>query len=130
MYGVSVTTYFSAAKYLCLPLLFFMYPFIFDKSFIVKPNSREYHIEVRIATSKGFRLRLIDTQTKTGRKHRRGLDTLNKIKFTHPTMVNAIKQIFGTSKYQKVLVVWEVENNSVIKKQKNSTTLKYGKCQP
>ena len=33
-------------------------------------------------------------------------------------MVNAIKQIFGTSKYQKVLVVWEVENNSVIKKAK------------
>jgi len=75
-------------------------------------------------------LRLIDTQTKTGRKHRRGLDTLNKIKFTHPTMVNAIKQIFGTNKYQKVLVVWEVENNSVIKKQRNSTILKYGKCQP
>lgn len=85
----------------------------------VNPISGEkYHIEVRIATSKGFRLRLIDTQTKTGRKHRRGLDTLNKIKFTHPTIVNATKQIFGTNKYQKVLVVWEVENNSVIKKAK------------
>ena len=81
-------------------------------------TNKKYHIEVRVATGRGFKLRLIDTQTKTGRKHRRGLDTLNQIKFTHPTMVNAIKQIFGTNKYQKVLVVWEVENNIVIEKAK------------
>ena len=60
------------------------------------PITKErYHVEVRVATGRGFRLRLIDTQTKKGRKHRRGLDTLNEIKFAHPTVVSAVKEIFG-----------------------------------
>jgi len=81
----------------------------------VDPISKEkYHIEVRVATGKGFRLRLIDTQTKSGRKHRRGLDTLNAIKFAHSTVVNAVKEIFGGGEYKKVLVVWDVEDSSVI----------------
>ena len=79
------------------------------------PISKEkYHIEVRVATGKGFRLRLIDTQTKKGRKHRRGLDTLNEIKFAHSTVVNAVKEIFGGGEYKKVLVVWNVEDSKVI----------------
>ena len=74
-----------------------------------------FHIEVRIATGKGFRLRMTDTQTRNGRKHKRGLDTLNEIKFTPPIVVNSVKEIFGSSDYKKVLVVWDVENNEIIK---------------
>jgi hypothetical protein len=83
-------------------------------------TGEKYHIEVRVATGRGFRLRLIDTQTKDGRKHKRGLDTLNEIKFSHPTIVNAIKEIFGSSDYRKALVVWEVEDASVIEQAKRS----------
>jgi hypothetical protein len=83
----------------------------------VNPVSGEkYHIEVRVTIEKAFRIRLIDTQTKSGRKHRRGMDTLNDIKFKPQTVVNAIRKIFGSSKYKKVLVVWAVEEESVIEK--------------
>ena len=81
-------------------------------------TKEKFHIEVRVATGRGFRLRLVDTQTKSGRKHRRGLDTLNDIKFAHPTVVNAVKEIFGGGEYRKVLVAWEVEDKSVIEKAK------------
>jgi hypothetical protein len=77
-------------------------------------TGEKYHIEVRVATGRGFRLRLVDTQTKNGRKHRRGLDTLNEIKFAHPTVVSAVKEIFGGGAYKKVLVVWDVEDSEVI----------------
>jgi len=83
------------------------------------PQSQEkYHIEVRVATGRGFRLRLIDTQTKKGRKHRRGLDTLNEIKFSHPIVMEAVKEIFG-GEYRKVLVVWDVEDSTVIEQAKS-----------
>jgi hypothetical protein len=86
----------------------------------VNPISAEkYHIEVRVAIGKGFRLRLIDTQTKNGRKHRRGMDTLNEIKFSHPTVVKAVREIFGTGEYKKALVVWDVEDRSVIEQAKS-----------
>jgi len=85
----------------------------------VNPVSGEkFHIEVRVAI-KGFRLRLVDTQTKSGRRHRRGLDTLNEIKFAHPTVVNAVKKIFGSGEYKKVLVVWDVQDNKVIEQAKS-----------
>jgi len=82
-------------------------------------STEKFHIEVRVATGKGFRLRLFDTQTKKGRKHRRGLDTLNEIKFAHPTVVKAIKEIFGSGEYKKVLVVWDVEDSSVVEQAKS-----------
>jgi len=82
----------------------------------VNPISGErFHIEARVPTGKGFRLRMKDTQTKSGRKHKRGVDTINEIKFAHPTVVNSIKKIFGSSQYRKVLVVWDIENSDVIK---------------
>jgi hypothetical protein len=85
----------------------------------VNPISGEkYHIEVRVTITKGFRIRLKDTQTKDGRKHRRGVDTLNEIKFSHPTVAKAVTEIFGSSDYEKVLVVWEVEDGSVIERAK------------
>jgi hypothetical protein len=77
-------------------------------------SGQKYHIEVRVAIGRGFRLRMIDSQTKSGRKHRRGMDTLNEIKFTPQTVVKAITEIFGSSEYRKVLVVWAVEEESVI----------------
>jgi hypothetical protein len=83
----------------------------------VNPVSGEkYHIEVRVTIEKAFRLRLKDTHTRNGRKHRRGVDTLNEIKFAPQTVVNAVKEIFGSSEYKKVLVVWDVEDESVIEK--------------
>jgi hypothetical protein len=86
----------------------------------VNPISGEkYHIEVRVTIGRGFRLRMIDTQTKSGRKHRRGMDTLNQIKFSPPTVVKAITEIFGSSEYRKVLVVWAVEEERVIEQTKN-----------
>ena len=82
----------------------------------VNPVSGEkYHIEVRVTIEKAFQLRLKDTQTRNGRKHRRGVDTLSEIKFAPQTVVNAAREIFGTSEYEKVLVVWDVENKNVIK---------------
>jgi len=86
----------------------------------INPQSGDkYHIEVRVATGRGFRLRLVDTYTKNGRKHRRGLDTLNEIKFSHPTVINAVKEIFGCGEYKKVLVVWDVEDNRVMEQAKS-----------
>lgn len=82
-------------------------------------TKQKYHIEVRVATGRGFRLRLVDTQTKNGRKHKRGLDTLNEIKFAHPTVVSAVKEIFGGDEYRKVLVVWDVEDSEVIEQAKS-----------
>jgi hypothetical protein len=74
---------------------------------------------VRVAIGKGFRIRLVGSQTKSGRKHKRGLDTLNEIKFSPPTVTNTITKIFGSNKYGKVLVVWEVEEDSVVEQAKN-----------
>jgi len=84
----------------------------------VNPISGEkYHIEVRVTIDKGFRIRLKDTQTKDGRKHRRGLDTLDDIKFK--PVAKAAERFFGTGDYKKVLVVWDVEDESVIEQAKS-----------
>jgi len=77
-------------------------------------TNEKYHIEVRVTIGRGFRLRMKDTQTKDGRKHRRGMDTLNEIKFVHPIVTNKVTEIFGSSDYMKVLVVWDVQNPEVI----------------
>ena len=90
------------------------------RALAVNPVSGEkFHVEVRVTIERAFRLRLKDAQTRNGRKHRRGLDTLNAIKFSPPTVVKAIKEIFGSSEYRKVLVVWEVEDGSVIEQAKS-----------
>src|SRR4030067_3168985 len=81
-------------------------------------SDEKFHVEVRVAIGRGFRLRMIDSQTKSGRKHRRGMDTLSEIKFAPSTVVKAITEIFGSSDYRKVLVVWEVEDESVIEQAK------------
>ena len=81
----------------------------------INPVSGEkYHIEVRVAIGRGFRLRMIDSRTKDGRKHRRGMDTLSEIKFDPPVVVETVTRVFGSSDYKKSLVVWEVEDESVV----------------
>jgi hypothetical protein len=88
---------------------------------VFNPLTQEkYHIEVRVATGRGFRLRMIDTQTKKGYKHKRGLDTLNEIKFAHPIVGEKVKQVFGTSNYKKILVVWDVQNSHVVNEAKDA----------
>lgn len=81
-------------------------------------TQERYHIEVRVATGRGFRVRLIDTQTKNGRKHRRGVDTLSKVKFEPRVVANSVKEIFGSTDYHRVLVVWDVEGMEVIEQAK------------
>jgi hypothetical protein len=84
----------------------------------VNPVSGEkFHIEVRVTIEKGFRIRMVDSQTKSGRKHRRGLDTLNAIKFK--PVIDAVTEILGNSEYKKVLVVWDVEEPNVIEQAKS-----------
>lgn len=78
----------------------------------------KYHIEVRVAIGKGFLIRLVDTQTKSGIKHKRGLDTLNAIKFSSPAVVNGCREIFGCDKYKRILVVWDVQEINVIEQAK------------
>jgi hypothetical protein len=83
------------------------------------PHSGEkYHIEVRVATGRGFRIKLLDTQTHDGRKHKRGMDTLNEIKFSPLSVINACSEIFGCDEYKKVLVVWDVQETNVIEQTK------------
>jgi hypothetical protein len=85
----------------------------------VDPRSGgKYHIEVRVATGKGFRIRMKDTSTHDGRWHRRGLDTLDRVKFSPPEVIKACTDIFGSSGYRKVLVVHAVEDSSVIQQAK------------
>lgn len=77
-------------------------------------TGEQFHIEVRVCIGRGFRLRMIDTQTKKGQKHRRGMDTLNTIKFSPPAVVDGCKEIFGCEEYKRVLVVWDVQEPNVI----------------
>jgi hypothetical protein len=80
-----------------------------------------------VATGKDFRLRMKDTQTKNGRKHRRGLDTLNEIKFVHTSVTNKVGEIFGSSDYKKVLVVWEVQDSNVVEQAKDEYNIEVWK---
>jgi len=85
----------------------------------VNPRSGEkYHVESRVGTSRGFKIRLHDTYTKNGRAHRIGLDFFHKQKFNHPTVVKKINEIFGSTEYRKILVVWDVQEKSVVEQAK------------
>ena len=81
-------------------------------------NGKRFHIEVRVCIGRGFRLRMIDTQTKKGQKHRRGMDTLNEIKFSPQIVINGCREIFGCDEYKRVLVVWDVQEPTVIEQAK------------
>ncbi|MCW4011129.1 MAG: hypothetical protein NWF05_11005 [Candidatus Bathyarchaeota archaeon] len=81
-------------------------------------TAERFHIEVRVCIGRGFRLRMVDTQTRSGQKHRRGMDTLSAIKFSPPTVIAAVSEVFGNREYHKVLVVWDLENTDVIEQTK------------
>jgi hypothetical protein len=78
----------------------------------INPITKEkFHVEAMISLSS--RLRLKDTYTPKGRPRRIGLDYFIKEKFFHPTMVEAVNDIFGLEpEHQKVLVVWGFPDKS------------------
>jgi hypothetical protein len=90
-------------------------------------TNEKYHIEVRVTIGRGFRLRMKDTQTKNGRKHRRGLDTLNEIKFKPQIVVDKVTETFGSSDYNRVLVVWELQESKVIEQAKDEYNIEVWK---
>ena len=77
-------------------------------------TGERYHIECRVTLARGFRLRTLDTQTAAGRKHRRGLDTLSELKFKHPTVADAVREIFGDAAVRRALVVWDSGGDDVV----------------
>lgn len=82
----------------------------------LNPNTNErFHVEARIATTKGFRLGVKETFTKDGTGHRDGVGFFKREKFDHPAVIEKIKDVFGTSEYKKILVVWGVKSNDVFK---------------
>jgi hypothetical protein len=87
----------------------------------INPKTLEkHHVEARISTT--FKLRLEATYTKDGRCHKDGVDYFNEKKFEHPIVKQKIHELFGDSNYHKVLIVWDVQNKSVIEESRR----KYG----
>jgi len=76
----------------------------------------KYHVESRIGTSPSFKIREKDTHTSKGIPHKIGLDYFHKEKFEHPVVKAKIHEFFGDSKYHKWLVVWNVQNDNVLRK--------------
>lgn len=80
----------------------------------VNPLSGEkFHVESRVSTSRGFAIRLKDTHKKDGTPHRRGLDYFHKSKFEHPRVKSKIKEFFGDSDYNKILVVFHIDTGGL-----------------
>ena len=81
----------------------------------VNPKTGEkYHVESSVRTSPSFRIREKDTYTSKGRPRKIGLDYFAKKKFDHPVVTEKILELFRDSNYQKVLVVWEVDDYHLI----------------
>ena len=76
-------------------------------------SSKKFHVEARIATSRSFALTYKDTRSKRG-SHRIGLDYFQKEKFNHPAVVERIKELFGDTNYDKILVVWTVKDTDAM----------------
>jgi len=70
-------------------------------------DRRKYHIESRISTT--FKLREKATKKTNGDTHRDGLDYFKAEKFEHRAVLTKIKELFGDSSYNKVLVVHDTE---------------------
>jgi hypothetical protein len=81
-------------------------------------TGEKFHVESRVATSPSFKLRLKDTQRSNGTSHRRGVDYFEKQKFNHQIVADAVRKIFGDEDYRKIIVVWDVKNDSVVKQAK------------
>jgi hypothetical protein len=72
----------------------------------------KYHVEARVGTSPSFKIREKDTYISKGRAYKIGLDYFDKEKFKHSVVTDKIQGIFGSLDYQKVLVVWNVQNEN------------------
>jgi hypothetical protein len=69
-------------------------------------------VEARVSTT--FSLKEKDTYSKRGNlkiPHRDGIDFFHREKFNHQFVREKIQEIFGNSKYCKILVVWNTEDN-------------------
>ena len=81
----------------------------------INPKTGEkHHIESRVSISSFGKLRLHETKRSNGTSFRNGLDYFSREKFDNPVMVNGVREIFGDTNYGKILVVWDVEEESVI----------------
>jgi len=82
----------------------------------MNPKTLEkYHVESRVSTT--FKLKSKDTYSIRGNvkiPHRDGIDFFHREKFKHKNVKEKILEIFGKEPYQKILVVWDVDNPSVI----------------
>jgi len=99
----------------------------------INPKTLEkFHIEARVTVS-GFKIAKIDTYTKKGKRigtaHRIGLDFFNKEKFEHEAIKKKILDVFGEVPYRKILVVWNVEDDSVIPYAKETYKIEIWKIQ-
>jgi len=83
----------------------------------INPKTLEkFHVEARVTT--GFKIRTYDTHVSKGnwkgRAHKIGLDFFHSKKFNHPTVKNAVYEIFGDLNYRKMLVIWDVQDLSLL----------------
>jgi hypothetical protein len=68
---------------------------------------RRFHVEARVSTT--FPLRMQETKTTSGKSNKNGLDYFIKEKFYHPSVLERAEVMFGTKKYDRVLVVHSVK---------------------
>jgi hypothetical protein len=73
---------------------------------------RRFHVESRVATK--FLLKSKATYRKNGSSLKNGVDYFIREKFDHPHVKERIGEIFGEAEYERVLVVWDVSNLSVV----------------
>lgn len=80
-------------------------------------TSKRFHIEARV-TRTGFKIAKDETFTKKGKHigtaHRIGVPYFDKEKFEDPRVKEKIVEVFGKAPYEKILVVWDVSEPSVI----------------
>jgi hypothetical protein len=83
----------------------------------INPKTLErYHVESRVSTT--FKLKLKATYSKKGRCYKNGIDYFAKEKFNHPLILEKTYEVFNTKDYNKVLIVWDVENKDIIEEAK------------
>lgn len=84
----------------------------------MNPKTQErFHVEARV-TRTGFKIIRHDTYVNKGRfkgiPHRIGLDFFDKEKFEHPKVKQKIIDVFGKTPYEKILVVWDVKDPTIV----------------
>jgi len=82
-----------------------------------------YHVESRVATSSSHGLRMAKS-TDDGKTDKRAVDYFANNKFNHATVMNNVIDIFGSSHYVKVLVVWDVDELSVLERAEKEFSIK------